>query len=160
MGGSFTVSNLGMFGLSSFVAIINPPQVDSQEGRGREGGQRGGHKGPGREREARCEAPRAPPLKARARGRAPRSCPSRPAARRSLPARPPAQAAHPNAQAGILAVGGAREVARLGRDGQPEARQVMSVTLSADARVYGGEMAAELLAAFGRHVESPFELLG
>lgn len=27
MGGSFSVSNLGMFGLSSFCAIINPPQV-------------------------------------------------------------------------------------------------------------------------------------
>ncbi len=27
MGGSFTVSNLGMFGLSHFSAIINPPQV-------------------------------------------------------------------------------------------------------------------------------------
>ena len=26
-GGSFTVSNLGMFGVSRFTAIINPPQV-------------------------------------------------------------------------------------------------------------------------------------
>jgi pyruvate dehydrogenase E2 component (dihydrolipoamide acetyltransferase) len=26
-GGSFTVSNLGMFGISDFAAIINPPQV-------------------------------------------------------------------------------------------------------------------------------------
>ncbi len=26
-GGSFTVSNLGMFGVSHFSAIINPPQV-------------------------------------------------------------------------------------------------------------------------------------
>ena len=26
-GGSFTISNLGMFGISEFVAIINPPQV-------------------------------------------------------------------------------------------------------------------------------------
>ena len=27
MGGTFTISNLGMFGVSSFTAIINPPQV-------------------------------------------------------------------------------------------------------------------------------------
>ncbi len=27
MGGSFTISNLGMFGISEFVAIINPPQA-------------------------------------------------------------------------------------------------------------------------------------
>lgn len=27
VGGSFTVSNLGMYGLEEFVAIINPPQV-------------------------------------------------------------------------------------------------------------------------------------
>jgi pyruvate dehydrogenase E2 component (dihydrolipoamide acetyltransferase) len=26
-GGTFTVSNLGMFGVSSFTAIINPPQA-------------------------------------------------------------------------------------------------------------------------------------
>ncbi len=26
-GGSFTISNLGMFGVDSFYAIINPPQV-------------------------------------------------------------------------------------------------------------------------------------
>jgi pyruvate dehydrogenase E2 component (dihydrolipoamide acetyltransferase) len=27
MGGSFSISNLGMYGLSQFAAIINPPQV-------------------------------------------------------------------------------------------------------------------------------------
>ena len=27
MGGSFTVSNLGMFGITNFQAIINPPQA-------------------------------------------------------------------------------------------------------------------------------------
>lgn len=26
-GGTFTVSNLGMFGVSQFAAIVNPPQV-------------------------------------------------------------------------------------------------------------------------------------
>jgi hypothetical protein len=26
-GGTFTISNLGMFGISQFAAIINPPQV-------------------------------------------------------------------------------------------------------------------------------------
>jgi len=29
-GGTFTISNLGMFGVKSFSAIINPPQVQSQ----------------------------------------------------------------------------------------------------------------------------------
>lgn len=27
MGGSFTISNLGMFGVRDFVAVINPPQA-------------------------------------------------------------------------------------------------------------------------------------
>ena len=27
MGGSFTISNLGMFGINSFTAVINPPQA-------------------------------------------------------------------------------------------------------------------------------------
>lgn len=29
MGGTFTISNLGMFGIKSFSAIINPPQVSN-----------------------------------------------------------------------------------------------------------------------------------
>ncbi len=32
MGGSFSVSNLGMMGVSSFCAIINPPQVSERVG--------------------------------------------------------------------------------------------------------------------------------
>lgn len=27
MGGTFTISNLGMFGIESFSAVINPPQA-------------------------------------------------------------------------------------------------------------------------------------
>ena len=27
MGGSFSISNLGMYGIDHFIAIINPPQV-------------------------------------------------------------------------------------------------------------------------------------
>lgn len=27
MGGTFTVSNLGMYGIKQFAAIVNPPQV-------------------------------------------------------------------------------------------------------------------------------------
>ena len=27
MGGTFTISNLGMFGIKQFTAVINPPQV-------------------------------------------------------------------------------------------------------------------------------------
>jgi pyruvate/2-oxoglutarate dehydrogenase complex dihydrolipoamide acyltransferase (E2) component len=29
-GGSFTISNLGMFGIKNFAAVINPPQVNMQ----------------------------------------------------------------------------------------------------------------------------------
>ena len=36
-GGSFTVSNLGMFGIDEFTAVINPPQVRRWEGRARGG---------------------------------------------------------------------------------------------------------------------------
>ncbi|KAG2437613.1 hypothetical protein HYH02_011252 [Chlamydomonas schloesseri] len=86
-GGSFTVSNLGMYGLTSFSAIINPPQ------------------------------------------------------------------------AAILAVGGATERVVLA-GGQPAVRSVMSVTLSADGRVYDGELAGAFLAAFTRHMEQPYELVG
>ena len=32
-GGSFTISNLGMFGVDSFLAIVNPPQVGGRAGR-------------------------------------------------------------------------------------------------------------------------------
>ncbi|KAG2429267.1 hypothetical protein HXX76_011036 [Chlamydomonas incerta] len=87
MGGSFTVSNLGMYGLTSFSAIINPPQ------------------------------------------------------------------------AAILAVGGAVERVVLA-GGQPAVRSAMSLTLSADGRVYDGELAGALLAAFTRHMEQPYELVG
>ncbi len=40
MGGSFTVTNLGMMGIKDFIAIMNPPQVGRLEGRveGRGGG--------------------------------------------------------------------------------------------------------------------------
>jgi pyruvate dehydrogenase complex dihydrolipoamide acetyltransferase long form len=88
LGGSFSISNLGMFGVDSFSAIINPPQA--------------------------C----------------------------------------------IMAVGGARRVARLGPGGAPVAATVMSVTLSADNRVYDGEVAAALLAAFSRHMANPYMLVG
>lgn len=34
MGGSFTVSNLGMMGVAHFCAIVNPPQVCGWGGKG------------------------------------------------------------------------------------------------------------------------------
>jgi pyruvate/2-oxoglutarate dehydrogenase complex dihydrolipoamide acyltransferase (E2) component len=86
MGGSFSISNLGMYGLNEFAAIINPPQ------------------------------------------------------------------------AAILAVGGAqkRVVARegAGRSGLASA-SFMTVTLSADHRVFDGELATRLLDAFRRYMENP-----
>ncbi|KAI8466808.1 MAG: Lipoate acetyltransferase [Monoraphidium minutum] len=85
-GGSFTISNLGMFGLSSFSAIINPPQ------------------------------------------------------------------------AAILAVGGGQERLEL-HGGEPRAVSVMTATLSADHRVYDGELAARFLAVFSGYMAHPVTML-
>jgi pyruvate dehydrogenase E2 component (dihydrolipoamide acetyltransferase) len=86
-GGSFSVSNLGMFGLASFSAIINPPQ------------------------------------------------------------------------GAILAVGGASRRTALGPSGTPVSRSVMSVTLSADHRLYDGVLAVALLDAFKGYMETPLKML-
>jgi pyruvate dehydrogenase E2 component (dihydrolipoamide acetyltransferase) len=85
-GGSFSLTNLGMFGTRDFSAILNPPQ------------------------------------------------------------------------AGILAVGAA-EQRPVARDGQLAVATVMSCTLSADHRVIDGAVAAQLLAAFKRRIESPLSIL-
>ncbi|GAB4822457.1 hypothetical protein N2152v2_009503 [Parachlorella kessleri] len=82
-GGSFSISNLGMYGVDSFYAIINPPQA--------------------------C----------------------------------------------IMAVGGARSVPIM-RGGQPASETRMTVSLSADERVYTGEVASRFLEAFKRHMAVPF----
>lgn len=85
-GGSFSVSNLGMFGVDSFSAIINPPQ------------------------------------------------------------------------GAIMAVGGGRKVAKPGADGMPVSVTEMTVTLSADSRVFDGQTAADFLDAFKANMEDPFRL--
>lgn len=85
-GGSFSLTNLGMYGTREFSAILNPPQ------------------------------------------------------------------------AGILAVGAA-EQRPVVRDGQLAVGTVMSCTLSADHRVIDGAVAAQLLAAFKRRIESPLSIL-
>ncbi|KAL4515178.1 hypothetical protein Ndes2526B_g09615 [Nannochloris sp. 'desiccata'] len=85
-GGSFSISNLGMFGVDQFYAIINPPQA--------------------------C----------------------------------------------IMAVGGARKVAKMEK-GAPSAKTMMTVTLSADNRVYDGEVASKLLEAFAKNMANPYRLL-
>ena len=102
VGGSFSVSNLGMFGVEKFSAIVNPPQ------------------------------------------------------------------------GGILAVGGGRQVVRVrvgdgdgggggdgdgdGSGGGLETVTEMTVTLSADGRVYDGETAGAFLAAVKRNMEDPIRL--
>jgi pyruvate dehydrogenase E2 component (dihydrolipoamide acetyltransferase) len=97
-GGSFSISNLGMFGIDEFYAIINPPQ------------------------------------------------------------------------AAIMAVGGARQVAlpgivgssgnsKKGGGGGPVVGTQMTVTLSADGRVFDGEVAAEFLNTFSDGMENPKGLL-
>jgi len=97
-GGSFSISNLGMFGIDEFYAIINPPQ------------------------------------------------------------------------AAIMAVGGARQVAlpgvvgsggnnKKGGGGGPVVGTEMTVTLSADGRVFDGEVASEFLKAFSDGMENPKGLL-
>ncbi len=83
VGGSFSVSNLGMFGVENFSAIINPPQ------------------------------------------------------------------------GGILAVGGGRQVTRIGADGGLASVTEMTVTLSADGRVYDGQTAGDFLEAFKANMEDP-----
>ncbi|KAK2078663.1 hypothetical protein QBZ16_003503 [Prototheca wickerhamii] len=85
-GGSFSISNLGMFGIDSFCAIINPPQA--------------------------C----------------------------------------------IMAVGAGREETVL-VDGRPQTKTIMTVTLSADHRVYDGEIASALLESFKAKIEAPYTLL-
>ena len=87
VGGSLSVSNLGMYGTSQFSAILNPPQ------------------------------------------------------------------------SGILAVGAARPMPVVGRDGGLEVGTVMTATLSADHRVLDGAIAAQWLAAFQRRIESPLSIL-
>eukprot|EP00798_Chlamydomonas_sp_ICE-L_P028174 gene28174-31271_t len=86
-GGSFTVSNLGMFGISSFTAIINPPQ------------------------------------------------------------------------AGILAVGGSQQRVLLGADGQLTSQSFMTLSLSADHRVYDGALASAFLKSLKANLESPEGLI-
>lgn len=86
-GGSFSISNLGMFGVDSFYAIINPPQA--------------------------C----------------------------------------------IMAVGGARKVARMGAGGGASSATMMTVTISADNRVYDGDVASSLLEAFAQNMSNPYRLL-
>ena len=82
-GGSFTISNLGMYGIDKFFAIINPPQ------------------------------------------------------------------------AAIMAVGGASDEVVLGEGGALGSMSKMTITLSADHRVYDGNTASAFLDAFRRHIESP-----
>jgi pyruvate dehydrogenase E2 component (dihydrolipoamide acetyltransferase) len=83
MGGTFSISNLGMYGLSSFSAIINPPQ------------------------------------------------------------------------AAILAVGGLQKQVVDDEDDGLKSVSYMTVTLSADHRVFDGELATQLLASFKKYMESP-----
>ncbi|MFM6974564.1 MAG: pyruvate dehydrogenase complex dihydrolipoamide acetyltransferase [Agromyces sp.] len=85
-GGSFSISNLGMYGTGEFAAIINPPH------------------------------------------------------------------------SGILAVGAAEQKPVV-RDGELAVGNVMTVSLSADHRAVDGALAAQWLAAFQRHIESPWGLL-
>ncbi|TPJ72896.1 pyruvate dehydrogenase complex dihydrolipoamide acetyltransferase [Mesorhizobium sp. B2-7-1] len=85
-GGTASVSNLGMYGVRDFAAIINPPQ------------------------------------------------------------------------ASILAVGAGEERV-VARDGKPEVRTLMTVTLSVDHRAIDGATGAELLSAFKALIEQPMTML-
>lgn len=58
-----------------------------------------------------------------------------------------------------MAVGASRTVTVIGADGALATKSVMRVTLSADHRVYDGEIASDLLAAFKANLEAPFKLL-
>lgn len=89
-GGCFTISNLGMYGISQFSAIINPPQ------------------------------------------------------------------------GAILAVGGTTQKVRLEtKNGKavPVASNVMTATLSADHRMFDGELLSGFLKAFKKYMDAPANLL-
>ncbi len=62
-------------------------------------------------------------------------------------------------QAGILAVGAAKQQPVVDDDGQLSVGTVMAVTLSADHRVIDGAIAAEWVAAFVARLENPISLL-
>jgi pyruvate/2-oxoglutarate dehydrogenase complex dihydrolipoamide acyltransferase (E2) component len=62
-------------------------------------------------------------------------------------------------QSVIMAIGGPQEEVSLGPDGNPQAKPVMSITLSADQRVVDGEAAAALLDAFAKHFNNPAAML-
>lgn len=61
-------------------------------------------------------------------------------------------------QACIMAVGGTRKRVYL-QDGNPQVKSFMTVTLSADHRVYDGETAQKFLAAFCANIQTPIKLL-
>ena len=63
-----------------------------------------------------------------------------------------------DSQACIMAVGGTRKRVYLD-NGSPVARSHITVTLSADHRVYDGDTASAFLAAFCANIESPVKLL-
>jgi pyruvate dehydrogenase E2 component (dihydrolipoamide acetyltransferase) len=56
-----------------------------------------------------------------------------------------------------MAVGGARSVPVM-HGAQLASESQMTVTLSADQRVYDGEVASKFLDAFKRHMAAPFNL--
>lgn len=86
-GGSFSISNLGMFGIDEFAAIINPPQA--------------------------C----------------------------------------------IMAVGGSHPDVILKEEGAPATQNKITVTISADNRVYDGEIASKFLNTFCSYFSNPIKLL-
>lgn len=61
-------------------------------------------------------------------------------------------------QGAILAVGASQPKVTL-VDGKPASHTIMTVTLSADNRIFDGELAAEFLNAFKAAVEAPANLL-
>ncbi len=62
------------------------------------------------------------------------------------------------AQGAILAIGGAQQRVQL-VNGKPSASDFMTVTLSADHRMYDGELLGQVLEAFKRHIQAPATLV-
>ena len=72
-GGTTAVSNLGMYGIKHFTAVINPPQCDHPRGRRQRGAGGGaGRQDRGRAHHERDAVLRSPRHRRRARGRADR----------------------------------------------------------------------------------------
>ncbi len=143
-GGTFTISNLGMYGITEFSAIINPPQVSLRTASALMlFSKQSGHL-------LHCWALILVSCHVI-------SCPGIPPQYIGIMTRYPDHSSQ--TQAAILAVGSAQPRVVATSDGGFAEAQVLSATLSCDHRVVDGALGAQWLAAFRGYVEEPSTML-